>query len=49
MKNKWKQKASKVLLKVGNVMHKKRWSHGYYRLAVLSMQKDSFEFLGTSF
>ena len=32
---------SKVLLKVENVMHKNRWSHGYYRIAVLSMQKDS--------
>ena len=43
MKNKWKDRASKALLKVGNVMHKNRWSHGCYKLTVLNIQKDFFE------
>ena len=39
--NKWKDRGSKVWLKVENAMHKNRWSHGCYRKVVSSMQKDS--------
>lgn len=44
MKNKWRDRAIKALLKVENVIHKNRWSNGSYRLAFLSIQKDFFEF-----